>query len=139
MDGVTLTPLKKIYHPKGDILHAMKASDIGFCGFGEAYFSMINKGQIKGWKKHKKMVLNIVVATGAIQFVIYNEKNKLYFNAILSNKNHQRLTIDSGLCVAFRGITDENILLNMASIEHELSESENLDLHRIYYDWNTLV
>ena len=36
MDGVILTPLKQIYHPKGDIFHAMKASDIGFIGFGEA-------------------------------------------------------------------------------------------------------
>lgn len=30
MDGVTLTPLKKVHHPKGDILHVMKASDNSF-------------------------------------------------------------------------------------------------------------
>ena len=47
MDGVILTPLKQIYHPKGDIFHAMKKSDIGFDGFGEAYFSTINQNDIK--------------------------------------------------------------------------------------------
>ena len=51
LDGVILTPLKKIGHPKGDVFHAMKLSDEGFCGFGEAYFSTVNKSEIKGWKK----------------------------------------------------------------------------------------
>ena len=56
MDGVILTPLKKIDHPKGDIYHAMKKSDHGYNGFGEVYFSTINKDDIKGWKKHLKMI-----------------------------------------------------------------------------------
>ena len=72
LDGVTLTPLKKIGHPKGDIFHAMKASDEGFSGFGEAYFSTINKFEIKGWKKHTKMILNLVVPIGEIKFVVYD-------------------------------------------------------------------
>ena len=51
MDGITLTPLKQIFNPKGNIFHALKKSDIGFNGFGEAYFSTINQNEIKGWKK----------------------------------------------------------------------------------------
>ena len=61
MDGIILTPLQQITHPKGDIFHAMKVSDDGFIGFGEAYFSTINKDVIKGWKKHTEMTLNLVV------------------------------------------------------------------------------
>lgn len=30
MDGVILTPLKQIYHPKGDVFHGMKKSDEGY-------------------------------------------------------------------------------------------------------------
>ena len=30
MDGVILTSLKQIHHPKGDIFHGMKKSDEGF-------------------------------------------------------------------------------------------------------------
>ena len=43
MDGVILTPLKKIHNLRGYVFHAMKKSDIGFDGFGEAYFSTVNK------------------------------------------------------------------------------------------------
>ena len=75
MDGVTLTPLKKITHPKGDIFHAMKASDDGFFGFGEAYFSTVNQGEVKGWKKHTEMTLNLVVVTGEIKFVVYDDNS----------------------------------------------------------------
>ena len=35
IDGVILTPLKQIYHPKGDVFHAMKCTDPGFEGFGQ--------------------------------------------------------------------------------------------------------
>ena len=84
MDGVILTPLKQIYHPKGDIFHAMKKSDIGFDGFGEAYFSTINQNDIKGWKKHTKMTLNIVVPVGNIEFVVYDENSKEFFSTKLS-------------------------------------------------------
>ena len=48
MDGIILTPLNQIHHPKGDIYHAMKKSDDGFDGFGEAYFSTVHKNDIKG-------------------------------------------------------------------------------------------
>ncbi len=134
MDGIILTPLKKIPNSSGDVLHAMKTSDRGYNGFGEAYFSCLNQGAIKGWKKHNKMTLNIVVITGEIQFVIYNEKN--YFEVILSKDNFQRLTILPGLWLAFKGLSQKNVLLNLANIEHDANESENMNLHDLDYNWN---
>ena len=137
VDGVTLTPLKRMYNPKGDIFHAMKRSDDGFDGFGEAYFSTINQNDIKGWKKHTKMTLNLVVVTGEVEFVVYDSVD--FFSAKLSKDNYQRLTVESGLWLAFRGLGDENILLNLASIEHNSNESENVDLYNVDYDWNAIV
>jgi dTDP-4-dehydrorhamnose 3,5-epimerase len=134
MDGVNLTPLKKIAHPKGDIFHALKKSDLGFAGFGEAYFSSIIKGDVKGWKKHKQMILNLVVIIGKIEFIVHDNEN--FFSVILSKKNYQRLTISPGLWVAFRGLSDENVLLNIANIEHKENESENIDLNSIDYGWD---
>jgi dTDP-4-dehydrorhamnose 3,5-epimerase len=135
IEGITLTPLKQIYHPKGDIFHGMKKSDDGFCDFGEAYFSTINRNDIKGWKKHTKMTLNIVVATGEIEFVVYNEETDKFFDIKLSQKNYQRLTIKPGLWVAFRGCDENNMLLNLASIEHDPSEAVNINLNEIKYEW----
>ena len=134
MDGITLTPLKKILHPKGDIFHAMKVSDKGFSEFGEAYFSTVNKNDIKGWKKHTEMILNLVVVTGEVEFVIHNGDD--FFNVKLSKKNYQRLTVKPNLWLAFRGLDDENMLLNLASIEHDPNESENVGLDIFNYSWN---
>tara|TARA_B110000027_G_C16079459_1_gene282918 strand:- start:85 stop:501 length:417 start_codon:yes stop_codon:yes gene_type:complete len=131
MDGVTLTPLKQIKHPKGDIFHAMKKSDDGFSGFGEAYFSAIEQGVQKGWKKHTKMTMNIIVPIGAIEFVIYSENLSEFVEINLSVTNYQRLTVRPGLWVSFKGVERNNILLNIASLEHEVGEAINLSLDSI--------
>ena len=135
MDGVILTPLKQISNPKGDIFHAMKKSDIGFNGFGEAYFTTINQDDIKGWKKHTKMVLNLVVISGEVEFVIYDDTKRSFFSVKLSKDNYQRLTILPNLWVAFRGLDKYNIVLNLASIEHNPDEAINRKLKEIEYEW----
>ena len=135
MDEIVLTPLKQIFNPKGDIFHAMKKSDNGYDGFGEAYFSTVNQGDIKGWKKHTTMTLNLVVPVGAIEFVVYNENTKEFFSTILSKDNYQRLTVPPGFWMAFRGIEEYNMLLNLASIEHDPKEAINKELNEIQYEW----
>lgn len=135
MDGVILTPLKQIHHPKGDIFHGMKKSDIGFDGFGEAYFSSIKEGEIKGWKKHKKMTLNMIVPVGEIEFVVFDAKKNNFFNVKISQNNYQRLTIKSGLWLAFRGIKKNNLLLNLSNLEHNPKETEDLNILEINYNW----
>ena len=81
------------------------------------------------------MILNLVVVTGEIEFVVCNGID--FFNVKLSKGNYQRLTVEPGLWVAFRGLSNENILLNLASIEHDPNESENVHLNAFDYDWNT--
>jgi len=133
MDGITLTPLKKIQHPKGDVFHAMKVSDNGFFGFGEAYLSTINKSDIKGWKKHTEMTLNLVVVIGEVEFVAHNGID--FFSVKISKGNYQRLTVKPGLWLAFRGLSSENILLNLANIEHNPDESQSVNLDFFNYNW----
>ena len=135
MDKVIVTQLKQIHHPKGDIYHAMKKSDNGFEGFGEAYFSTINKNEIKGWKKHIQMTLNLVVPVGEIEFVVYDEESKEFFSIKLSQNNYKRLTVKPNVWMAFRGLGEHNILLNLASIEHDSKEAVNIELSEIHYGW----
>lgn len=136
MDGVILTPLKQIHHPKGDVFHGMKKSDDGYDGFGEAYFSTINQDDIKGWKKHTEMTLNLVVPVGEIKFVVYDEVAKEFFSVKLSQNNYQRLTVKPNLWMAFQGVGEYNMLINLASIEHDPNEAINIDLKDIVYEWN---
>lgn len=142
IDGVILTPLKQIFHPKGDVWHAMKCSDNGFEGFGEAYFSTIHCGDIKPWKKHLKMTLNFVVPVGKIRVVIFDDRPQSstkgnFFDVTLSHDNYQRITIPPSLWVAFSGIGEDlNLLLNLANLEHDPMEVKRKDsLNDIIYKW----
>ena len=140
--GMMLTPLKSITHPKGDVFHAMKSSDPGFTGFGEAYFSTIKPGDVKGWRKHLRMTLNLVVPVGEIWFVLQDGRvgstaQHSFFDVSLSPKNYQRLTVPPGVWVGFKGLgSDLNLLLNLADLEHDPAESENIPLDRISFDWS---
>jgi len=144
IDGVLLTPLKIIGHPKGNVLHGMKKSDPGFVQFGEAYFSTIKYGEIKGWNKHKIMTMNLVVPLGKVAFVIYDDRNKSKSNGAflkieISADNYKRLTMPPGLWHAFKGKgVETNLILDLADIEHDPDEIERLDLNRIDYNWNSV-
>lgn len=136
MNDVTLSDLKTIENPKGNIYHALKRSDSSFINFGEAYFSSINFNEIKGWKKHTRMNLNLVVINGEVRFVVYNELTMKFSEYKLSRNNYKRLTVPPGFWVAFQGLSlNENLLLNIADIEHDPRESMNKDLGEIKYEW----
>ncbi|MCH8012523.1 MAG: dTDP-4-dehydrorhamnose 3,5-epimerase family protein [Candidatus Marinimicrobia bacterium] len=142
INGVFLTPLKKIYHPKGDIFHGMKKSDAGFAGFGEAYFSTIKGGQIKGWNKHTRMTLNLVVPIGTVAFVLYDGREgssmeSSFCKIEIGRDNYHRLTVPPGVWLGFMGKSnDTNLILNIADMEHDPYEIERLDLDQINYNWD---
>jgi dTDP-4-dehydrorhamnose 3,5-epimerase len=144
INGVILTPLKKISHPKGDILHGMKESDVGYAGFGEAYFSTIRYNDIKGWNYHKEMTLNLVVPIGEVTFVIYDDREKshskgVFFKVELSPSNYKRLTIPPRLWMAFKGEgVNTNLILNIANIVHDPNEIEKLHLNKIPYNFESI-
>ena len=144
IEGVIISPLKIIPNSKGEILHAMKASDLEFKGFGEAYFSVANKGEIKGWKKHLQMTLNLVVPVGNIRFVIYDDRegsqtNGTFFSIKLGKENYQRITVPPNVWMAFQGVGEGmNLLLNIANIEHDPDEAVGKTVDDLKYDWNDI-
>lgn len=139
IEGVLLTPLKQIYHPKGDVFHGMKKGDSGFTEFGEAYFSTIHKGDIKPWKKHLRMTLNLIVPVGMIRFVLHDDRDgsstKGQTTSIeIGSDNYQRLTVPPGLFMAFEGLGENlNLVLNVADLEHDPDEVERVELDRFPY------
>ena len=141
IDGIIITPLKKITHPRGDLFHIIKKSSAGYIDFGEAYITTIIKNEIKGWKKHHRMTLNLVVPAGEIRIVIFDGRNYSstkgeFQEIVLSKENYLRLTIPPQLWVAFQGVSDNtNMLFNIADIEHDPSETSNLEIKEITYAW----
>jgi len=143
INGVTLHPLKHIVVPKGDIYHALKSTDEGYEGFGEAYFSQIDHGQVKGWKRHNRITLNIVVPVGAVKFIVYDDREnsitKGQFEEIIlsPSNNYQRLTVAPGLWMAFAGVGDEiSMLMDIIPEPHDDEEASRLPLEKIQYSFN---
>jgi dTDP-4-dehydrorhamnose 3,5-epimerase len=141
IDGVRLTPLKRIATPNGDVYHAMKQSDPGYHGFGEAYFSAVKPEAVKAWKRHRRMTLNVVVPVGAIRFVIHDDRAEsatagTTWSVVLSPQNYMRLTIPPGLWFGLQGVAAEtSLLLNLADIEHSPDENEQLPPLSFGYRW----
>tara|TARA_R110000796_G_scaffold197152_2_gene313557 strand:- start:1586 stop:2017 length:432 start_codon:yes stop_codon:yes gene_type:complete len=141
IEGVIVTPLKRIFNEKGDILHALKCSEESFSQFGEAYFSTVGMSDIKGWKKHSEMTLNLIVPSGCIKFVMFDDREESlsqgrFQEVIITPDNYVRLTVPPKLWMAFQGVGDGiNMLLNIASIEHDPTESVNVALEHFDYSW----
>ena len=140
--SVILTPLKTITADDGNIYHIMKKDDDGYIGFGEAYLTTIKQGKIKAWKRHQKMTDNLVVTTGRVRFVIFDDcehspTNGFFQEVLLSAEDRIRLTIPPLLWFGFQGVGDGvSTILNIASIPHEPSEVDRKEFNKIEYNWN---
>ncbi len=140
MTGAAFTPLRRICVAGGDVFHGLKATEPSFAGFGEAYFTSVEQGVVKGWKRHNRMVLNLIVPCGCIQVSVFRETAGLREHFILGPdpKSYGRLTIPPGVWVAFGGIgSGMNLMLNIASIEHDPSESDSLSIDAFPWTWRT--
>jgi dTDP-4-dehydrorhamnose 3,5-epimerase len=130
IEGMTLNDLRIIEGDKGRVMHALKSTDTSFAGFGEAYFSSVDYNAVKGWKRHSRMVLNLVVVSGSIRFVVVDDRgaSPIFEEVTLGPEvNYQRLTVQPGLWVAFQGKYEGlNLLLNLASIPHDPTEADNM-------------
>jgi dTDP-4-dehydrorhamnose 3,5-epimerase len=141
LEGVQISPLQKIDVVGGDVYHAMKQSDAGYEGFGEAYFSFVNPSAIKAWKQHTSMTLNLVVPVGKVRVVIVDQREGSptcgqFQEVTLSPDMYHRLTVPPMLWVGFQGLAGiTSMMLNMANIEHSPEESNNKDVDEILFNW----
>ena len=143
INGVNITQLSIIDTKGGDVLHAMKISDHGYSGFGEAYFSTIEPDAIKGWKRHKQMVLNLVVPVGTVRFILFDDRdnqdnvNQFQEVTLSIEDGYSRLTIPPMIWVGFQGLgLQKSLVLNIANIEHSPEEVERKELAEIKFNWS---
>lgn len=137
LEHITLTPLKRIATPGGDVMHAMKRNDQGFMGFGEAYFSWIESDAVKAWKMHEFMTLNLVVPLGKVRFVfIQSMRSKKFRVEEIGNENYARITVPPGIWFGFKGIASpHSLVLNLADLPHDPTEVLRAAAFDIDYVW----
>ena len=129
--------LNRISRSGGDILHAIKNSDPGFKAFGEAYFSMVEFGAIKAWKRHSRMTLNFIVPHGSIHFVFIDDLGLVREEILGLNSCYKRLTVPPMIWFGFKGLAfPYSLLMNIADIPHDPNESETICFNSINFNWN---
>lgn len=142
IDGVSVTKLKTIATEGGQVMHGLKQSDATFNGFSEAYFSSIDSGCVRGWKRHREMTLNLVVISGQIRFVLVDGRedttgdNNPWEVRLSPADNYARLTVPPGIWMAFQGLGEPSSLLaNIANREHDPNEADQTPLNQFHFNW----
>ena len=137
LQGVRVTPLRRIAVSGGDVLHALRATDPGYAGFGEAYFSTVRERAIKSWRRHERMTLNLVVPAGHVRFVLCDMDEIHFAVHELGPENPTRLTVPPGVWLAFEGLAaPSSIVLNIADLVHDPDELVRKELSEIPFDWS---
>ena len=138
LDEILVTPQKRIPTEGGEVMRAIRCQDLGFNGFGEAYFSWVEYNAIKAWKCHQRMTLNLIVPLGMVRFVFYSSihSNEPRVDDI-GEENYSRLTIPPGIWFGCQGRSLGNsLIMNVANIPHDPEEVLNKPISGFLYDWN---
>jgi len=143
IDGLHLTPLRRIPDERGAILHMLRADSERFERFGEIYFSLVYPGVIKGWHLHHRMTLNYAVPVGNVKLVCYDDRadsptRSNLVELVVGELNYVLVTIPPLVWNGFKGIgTEPALVANCSTEPHDPEEIVRQDPFStdIGYDW----
>jgi dTDP-4-dehydrorhamnose 3,5-epimerase len=143
IEGVTIVPLARIPDERGTIFHMLRRTDAHFVEFGEIYFTSIYRGVIKGWHRHRRMVLNYACVWGRIKLVMHDDRpdsstRGQTLERFLGPDDYSLVVIPPGIWTGFKGMSDVSIVANCATVPHDPGDTERLDplAGHIDYDWS---
>ncbi len=135
MAAPIFTPLKRVATSGGEVLRALRSDEDGFVPVEEAYFSRLDPGSIRAWKRHREMQMNVVVPVGHVRFVTRDDDGAYHEFDLGPDHDYGRLTVPPGTWVGFMGGHDGGLILNLASILHHPDEADALDADAFDYRW----
>lgn len=144
IEGVIVTPLRKIIDERGKILHMLRNDSPVFKSFGEIYFSVVHPGVIKGWHIHDEMTLNYAVVSGSIKLVLYDSRENsstrgALMELFIGEDNYQLVTVPPQIWNGFKGIGSTSAMVaNCSTLPHNPTEIHRLDPFdsSIPYNWD---
>ena len=115
---------------KGNVFKYL-ISDKKFNKISEVYFSIIKKNKIKAWKKNLSAKQFLYVFKGKVEFVVFDDRShklkkiKKYF--LGPNLKYSKILIPKNVWYGFKGIGNENIIVNSLSIRHNKCKMVDLN------------
>ncbi|QPJ64092.1 MAG: dTDP-4-dehydrorhamnose 3,5-epimerase [Candidatus Nitrohelix vancouverensis] len=135
LHGGAVEPLKIIEDDRGAVLHMLRQDSDQFTKFGEIYFSEVNPGVVKAWKRHRKMTQLFAAPRGTLHLALYDAReNSPTYKELreyeLGRPDHyQLIKIPPGVWYGFENTGQEKALIaNCADMPHDPQESETLPL-----------
>jgi len=143
IDGVIVLPLKQIKDERGAVLHMIRSDSPLFSRFGEIYFSIVNPGIVKAWKRHRALTQHFAVPVGRLRLVFFDERvdspSKGRVEEIILGRpdRYYLVCIPPMLWYGFQGISKMPALLaNCSDLPHDPNESEQLPISNNYISYN---
>jgi dTDP-4-dehydrorhamnose 3,5-epimerase len=144
---VFIKPLKVFSDERGKVMHMLRADEPFFKQFGEVYFSLVNPGFVKGWKRHLKKTQHFAVPIGNIKLVIYDDRKDSSSNGKIQEisvgtENYQLVRVPAGVWYSFKAIGEKiALLVNCADSPHDPDEVEALSpfSKKIPYNWSLKI
>jgi dTDP-4-dehydrorhamnose 3,5-epimerase len=144
IDGVIIQELKQITDERGKVMHMLRCDSPLFERFGEIYFSFVNPGVVKAWKRHKRMTQNFAVPIGMIRLVIYDNRDGTTSYGRteimeIGEENYCLVKIPPLVWNGFQCISFKQALIaNCSDIPHDPDEAEQKDQlnSSIPYKWH---
>jgi dTDP-4-dehydrorhamnose 3,5-epimerase len=138
IDGLIVTALRVIADERGAVLHVLRADAPEFTAFGECYFSEVNPGAVKAWKRHSRQTQNLAVPAGRVRFVVYDARETSPTRGAIDvielgrPDAYLRLHIPRHLWYGFKCVSDTPALVvNCADIPHDSTESELIGVNEL--------
>ena len=127
-----LFSLDTIETPNSNIVKIINKHKSNFFGINEVYSSSFKKNVIRAWKKHTKMICNILVTRGSIKFVFFDDNFETSDEIILTDKQNKILLIKPKIWFGFKGMKNINTLFNFSNILHVDKEVKNKEYNGEY-------
>lgn len=134
IEGVVVQKLTQIPDNRGMVMHMLRCDSPIFIKFGEIYFSVVNPGAVKAWKRHTKMTQHFAVPVGTIRLVLYDDREGSASNdktAVIEvgEDNYSLVRIPPLVWYGFKGIsTVPALIANCTDMPYDPDEVERIGI-----------
>lgn len=133
ISGVRVSQRRVIADQRGAVLHFLRSDDEEFAGFGEVYFSEIQPGAVKAWKRHARITQRFVVPVGHVRFVLVDRRPGSPTSGVVSEfvlgrpESYMLLMIPPGVWYGFSAVGSEpGLVANITDAPHDPAEADSV-------------